>query len=360
MSDDESDDQDRDSALPPKPKRGWAQDPKWYGSGGYTGSTTDPIALRAEEALDRLTEEERLRMENDTLRELLGLKEKSDALISSADAIQPYVIETPAPKPMSPAERRASLTVDEAAIAAEASGQPPNKALQISSTTRPGEESEPKPVSPSRVSPKLIPALDRKDQIIEEAILADDESHLDRGRRASDPSLSIGSSPSASDDAATASSPTASLPAVFAADDAETAPSSIEELRAAAKQTAEAGELHATLPVQAEGGAGASTDADAITPIDEVDQVTTTESAAGAEPNLLAEAAPPALVSTGIEEGGAIASKTTVTSASGIDVTEASSASSTVSPPTQPVSSSTDADAVTATASLTDTGVRAI
>ena len=76
------------------------------------------------------------------------------------------------PKPMSPAERRASLTVDEAAIAAEASGQPPLKALLISSTTRPGEENlETKPLSPARISPRIVPTLDRKDQIIEEAIL---------------------------------------------------------------------------------------------------------------------------------------------------------------------------------------------
>ncbi|CBQ69960.1 conserved hypothetical protein [Sporisorium reilianum SRZ2] len=320
---DESDDEDHASSQR-KPKRGWVQDPKWYGSGGYTGKTTDPVALRADEALEQLTEEERLRMENDTLRQLLGLKEKSDALISSAtgfvDAPALASNDATAPKPISPAERRASLTVDEATIAAEASGQPPYKALQVSTTTRSGEESlDNKVLSPSssRMSPKVTPALDRKDQIIEEAILADDENETERGRRASDPNVLA-----LQTEAATPSA-TALLPQVFAADDAETAPSSIEELRAAAAPAESVTQAHTTLPTQVESaGAATASDADAITPIDEVDLPTSAEPATSTGPNLLAEAAPPALVSTGIEEGDAISSKTTVTSASGIDVTE--------------------------------------
>lgn len=340
---DDDEEQDQDGRPPRKTTRGWMQDPKWYGSGGYTGKMTDPVALRADQALEQLTEEERLRMENDTLRELLGLKEKSDSLLSTTagaeGAPQPGTNPAPANKPMSPAERRASLTVDEAAIAAEASGQPPYKALQVSSTTRPGEENTDNTMaSPSRASPKLIPTLERKEQIIEEAILAEDESETDRGRRAGESSPSIGS-----DKDTSIPSATASLPVVFAADDADTAPSSIEELRAAAKQTDEASQVHTTLPAQPETNAATSTDADEITPIDEVDLPKSVEAATSTEPNLLAEAAPPALVSTGIEQGDAASSKTTVTSASGIDVAESTSAPSpTLSSPAESSVSSED------------------
>ncbi|SPC63363.1 uncharacterized protein UHOD_07957 [Ustilago sp. UG-2017b] len=305
-----------------KSKRGWVQDPKWYGSGGYTGKTTDPVALCADEALEQLAEEERLRMENDTLRELLGLKEKSDALLSAGRAgglVQADVnAAAAAPKPMSPAERRASLTVDEAAIAAEASGQPPYKALSISSTTRPGEESSVESAtSPARASPKFTSALERKDQIIEEAISAEDENNAGRGRQAGETSLIVEAAADGE-----ASTNTAALPFVFAADDAEEAPSSIEELRASAAAKQENGEttqVHATLPDTT----GAATDADEITPIDEVDVPSLAEPASSAESNLLAEASPPALVSTGIEDSDA---KTTVTSASGIDVAESTGA----------------------------------
>ncbi|SPO31282.1 uncharacterized protein UTRI_05907_B [Ustilago trichophora] len=349
VSDDE-DDEDEHGRPPRKTTRGWIQDPKWYGSGGYTGKTTDPVALRADEALEQLTEEERLRLENDTLRELLGLKEKSDSLLSNTagaeGASQPGANATPANKPMSPAERRASLTVDEAAIAAEASGQPPYKALQVSCTTRPGEENTDNAIaSPSRASPKLMPTLERKDQIIEEAILAEDESETDRGRRAGDSSPSIGF-----DKDTSIPSPTSSLPVVFAADDADIAPSSIEELRAAAKQTDEAGQVHTTLPPQPETNAAVSTDADEIAPIDEVDLPKSAGSATSMEPNLLAEAAPPALVSTGIEEGDAVSSKTTVTSASGIDVAETTTApSSSLSSPAESSVSSEDSSSSKAT-----------
>ncbi|TKY88202.1 hypothetical protein EX895_002912 [Sporisorium graminicola] len=359
----ESDDEDTDGASSQrKPKRGWVQDPRWYGSGGYTGKTTDPVALRADAALEQLTEEERLRMENDTLRELLGLKEKSDALVSTAagagNATSFESTHAAAPTPISQAERRASLTVDEAAIAAEASGQPPYKALQVSTTARSGEESlENKALSPSsRASPKITPILGRKDQIIEEAILADDENETGRGRRASDPNVLV------YDDGAGSLAPsaTALLPQVFAADDAETAPSSIEELRAAASPAEPAPQAHTTLPTQsASGAAAAASDADEITPIDEVDLPTSAEPATSAGPNMLAEAAPPALVSTGIEEGDAISSKTTVTSASGIDVTETAAPS--VSPPTAAaVSDSEDSSASETPSSSSSTDTSAL
>jgi hypothetical protein len=48
-------------------------DPRWYGSGGYTGIQGDATAERARQALESQTEEERLRAENDMLRELLRI-----------------------------------------------------------------------------------------------------------------------------------------------------------------------------------------------------------------------------------------------------------------------------------------------
>ncbi|SNX86628.1 uncharacterized protein MEPE_05337 [Melanopsichium pennsylvanicum] len=334
---DNVEEEEYDDHSPSKAKRGWSQHPKWYGSGGYTGKATDPVAMRADDALEQLTEEERLRMENETLRELLGLKHKGDALLSTtagADgASQTGVHASSVSNPVSTVERRASLTVDEATIAAEASGQPPHRTLQVSSITRPGEE-EASTSSQARASPKLMPALERKDQIIEEAILAD-ESETDRGRRAGEASPSIGS-----DRQEPPPSVTASLPVVFAADDADTAPSSIEELRAASKQEQALSQVHATLPAQSEATGAASTDADEITPIDEVDVVTSVEPATSEAPNMLAEAAPPALVSTGIEESD---SKTTVTSASGIDVAEVSTTPSTADDdPAESLASSSD------------------
>lgn len=327
-SDDEEDGEGQEEGgRPRKSKRsGWVQEQKWYGSGGYTGKTTDPVALRADEALEQLTEEERLRMENDTLRELLGLKEKSDALLSTAsgaDGAAPAgTSAVPESKPLSPAQRRASLTVDEAAIAAEASGQPPLKALQVSSIIRPGDEAaetSPAAAAPTaRASPKLTPsALERKDQIIEEAILADDENITDRGRRGSESApYTIADSSAPPTNEGSSSSSLASLPVVFSGDEADTAPSSIQELRAAAaEKPAETSQVHATLPGQAESAAAPGGDADEITPIDEV--------SSNAEPNMVAEAAPPALTSTGIEDSDA-----TVTSASGTEVGESTSASS--------------------------------
>lgn len=359
VSDNSDQDQEQDGAPPRKTKRGWVQDPKWYGSGGYTGKATDPIALRADEALESCTEEERLRIENETLRELLGLKEKSDALISSdtsrivADPLDSTDAFAPQPKPMSPVERHASLTVDEAAIAAEASGQPPLKTLQISSTTRPGKETlETKPLSPARVSPRIVPALDRKDQIIEEAILAEDESESDRerGRRATEAGPSLGAEIATFRNETSTSSAVDSLPLVFASDDTESAPSSIQELRAATMQSGQASPLHASVSDQPGIHASAVTDADEITPIEELALPTSAEPATGAEPNMLAEAAPPALISTGIEQADALASKTTVTSSSGIDVAETSAPAdpTTISSPTLSSSESTSSEALAA------------
>ncbi|CAD6923479.1 unnamed protein product [Tilletia controversa] len=55
-------------------------DPRWFGvGGGYTGKDGDPAAQLSERALERLTEEERLRYENEVLRSLLGIQDaKSD------------------------------------------------------------------------------------------------------------------------------------------------------------------------------------------------------------------------------------------------------------------------------------------
>lgn len=50
-----------------------SRDPRWYGTGGYTGLQGDPEAEKAERALQARTEEERLRRENETLRELLRI-----------------------------------------------------------------------------------------------------------------------------------------------------------------------------------------------------------------------------------------------------------------------------------------------
>lgn len=337
-----SDDDDDDAgavgdAQPRKSNRGWIQDPKWYGSGGYTGK--DPAALRADDALEHLTEEERLRMENETFRELLGLKEKSDALLSTLPNAEAGAV-VHASKSLSPAERRASLTVDEAAIAAEASGQPSSNALQVSSTLRPDDKpSSPGATIPSATrSPKLAPTLERKEQIIEEAILADEEQDTERGRRAAD------ASPVISADSTAFERVTAAAPAGTAADEAESAPSSIQELRAAASQS----QAVAEPPVQSE-TVKAGEDADAITPIDEVDTIQAAEPATSEGPNLVAEAAPPALVSTGMEDADALSSKTTVTSVSGSQAADAvvdstTSSSSSVSPKSEPSSLTTPSD----------------
>ncbi|CEH14313.1 Suppressor of IKBKE 1 [Ceraceosorus bombacis] len=48
-------------------------DPKWHGTGGYTGTAGDPDAARSAKVLEDTTEEERLRYENAQLRELLKI-----------------------------------------------------------------------------------------------------------------------------------------------------------------------------------------------------------------------------------------------------------------------------------------------
>ena len=53
-----------------------ATDPRFYGSGGYFGKWGDPAAQSADQALESLTEEEKLRSENDMLRKLLLIAEE--------------------------------------------------------------------------------------------------------------------------------------------------------------------------------------------------------------------------------------------------------------------------------------------
>lgn len=50
-----------------------AADPRWYGTGGYTGPAGDPDAAGSAQALAFATEEARLRYENEQLRLLLGV-----------------------------------------------------------------------------------------------------------------------------------------------------------------------------------------------------------------------------------------------------------------------------------------------
>ncbi|PWN20566.1 hypothetical protein BCV69DRAFT_299048 [Microstroma glucosiphilum] len=54
---------------------GSTSDPRWYGSGGYTGKLGDPDAQRSDAALERATELQRLRVENEELRRVLDLAE---------------------------------------------------------------------------------------------------------------------------------------------------------------------------------------------------------------------------------------------------------------------------------------------
>jgi hypothetical protein len=69
-----------------------SRDPRWYGTGGYTGMQGDPEAEKAERALQVRTEEERLRKENETLRELLRIS--SDV---TPEIAREFGIEIPAP-----------------------------------------------------------------------------------------------------------------------------------------------------------------------------------------------------------------------------------------------------------------------
>lgn len=69
-----------------------SRDPRWYGTGGYTGLQGDPEAERAEKALQSKTEEERLRQENETLRELLRISGEITPEIA-----REFGIEIPAP-----------------------------------------------------------------------------------------------------------------------------------------------------------------------------------------------------------------------------------------------------------------------
>lgn len=69
-----------------------SRDPRWYGTGGYTGLQGDPEAEKAEKALQARTEEERLRKENETLRELLRISTDITPEIA-----REFGIEIPAP-----------------------------------------------------------------------------------------------------------------------------------------------------------------------------------------------------------------------------------------------------------------------
>lgn len=69
-----------------------SRDPRWYGTGGYTGLQGDPEAEKADRALEAMTEEERLRKENETLRELLRVS--ADI---TPEVAREFGIEIPAP-----------------------------------------------------------------------------------------------------------------------------------------------------------------------------------------------------------------------------------------------------------------------
>lgn len=73
---------------------------RWAATGGYTGKAGDEEYQRTERALERLTEEERLRAENECLRMLLGLKEASDSLLPQNQPLQQ--IAPPAIAPATP------------------------------------------------------------------------------------------------------------------------------------------------------------------------------------------------------------------------------------------------------------------
>lgn len=72
------------------------RDPRWYGTGGYTGVAGDPDAEAAERALEIQIEEERLRHENEILRELLRVSADFTPEIAHQLGIHP-----PPPQPPS-------------------------------------------------------------------------------------------------------------------------------------------------------------------------------------------------------------------------------------------------------------------
>lgn len=69
-------------------------DPKWHGTGGYTGLAGDPEVGIAERALETQTEEERIRFENQELREMLRVS--ADLTPETAKR---FGIEMPPPPP---------------------------------------------------------------------------------------------------------------------------------------------------------------------------------------------------------------------------------------------------------------------
>ena len=58
--------------------------PKWYGTGGYTGKNGDPESKKSEEAMERFTELERVESENEFLRKLLEIKEENERQVDIA------------------------------------------------------------------------------------------------------------------------------------------------------------------------------------------------------------------------------------------------------------------------------------
>lgn len=59
-------------------------DPRWYGTGGYTGKNGDPESEKADRALERLTELERVENENEMLRKILEIKEENERQVDIA------------------------------------------------------------------------------------------------------------------------------------------------------------------------------------------------------------------------------------------------------------------------------------
>ncbi|PWN51408.1 hypothetical protein IE53DRAFT_51431 [Violaceomyces palustris] len=152
-------------------KDGWGS-PRWYGTGGYIGKEFDPEAEKAERAMELLTEEERLRMENETLKELLGLKERSDALISGQPSTnspsQPLNEQGPPQDLPSSSSHPSTLGLGFGATgrrySAEA-GQLPQRPLEVSEVQvpNPSESAESSikssPASASEAHPSLHPPV---------------------------------------------------------------------------------------------------------------------------------------------------------------------------------------------------------
>ncbi|CAO1624597.1 unnamed protein product [Sympodiomycopsis kandeliae] len=71
----QDDDTDLSTAAGPSRLAYGSTDPRWYGSGGYTGKLGNPEAIRSDSALARSIEIQRLKFENEELRRVLDLSE---------------------------------------------------------------------------------------------------------------------------------------------------------------------------------------------------------------------------------------------------------------------------------------------